>query len=113
MHHVYPSNVTDGGELPEVLERITGRLDRAGIPRPAVTLIIDQSADVLANTLALERSRLVWIASLPWDQAPPGLRQRGGRVSSSRRSAAECPRREDALSGVGPRAALRPAAFED
>ena len=76
MHHVYPSNVTDGGELPEALERIAGRLDRAGIPRPAVTLIIDEDADVLTNMLALERSGLGWIASLPWDQAPPRFRQR-------------------------------------
>ena len=37
-HHVYPGNVSDSRELPEALDRIAGRLDRAGIARETVTL---------------------------------------------------------------------------
>ena len=76
MHHVYPGNVPDSGELPAALERIGGRLDRAGIPRASVTLTMDKGSAALANTLDLERSGLGWVAALPWNQAPPELRQR-------------------------------------
>ena len=76
MHYVHPGNVTDTNELPEALDRIGGRLDRAGIPRDTVTLNIDESSDSMANIVALERSGLDWIAALPWNQVPSELRQR-------------------------------------
>lgn len=76
MHHVYPGNVSDSRELPEALARIGGRLDRAGIPRETVTLTLDKGSAALANTLALDASGLGWVAALPWNQAPPALRQR-------------------------------------
>ena len=76
MHHVYPGNVTDSNELPAALERIAGRLDHAGIQRDTVTLTMDKGSAALDNTLALDRSGLGWVAALPWNQAPPELRQR-------------------------------------
>ena len=76
MHQVYPDNVPHGGELPAALERIGGRLDRAGIPRASVTQTMDKGSAVLANTLDMERSGPGWVAALPWNQAPPELRQR-------------------------------------
>ena len=76
MHHVYPGNVSDSHELPEAVERIAGRLDRAGIPRATVTLTMDKGSAALDNTLTLDRSGLGWVAALPWNQAPAALRQR-------------------------------------
>ena len=76
MHHAYPENISDSSELPESLERIAGRLDRAGIPRKNVTVTIDDGSAALDDMLALERSGLGWVAALPWRQAPPELRQR-------------------------------------
>lgn len=76
MHHVYPENIGDSSELPESLERIAGRLDRAGIPRRNVTVTIDNGSAALDDIPALERSGLGWIMALPWHEAPPELRQR-------------------------------------
>ncbi len=73
-HHVYPGNVSDRDELPASLGRITRLLDGAAIPRQAVTLVLDKGSAALDNTLALQDSGLGWIAALPWNQAPPGLR---------------------------------------
>ena len=75
-HHVYPGNVTDRDELPACLGRITRLLDAAAIARETVTLVLDKGSAALANTLELEASGLGWIAALPWDQAPVGLRSR-------------------------------------
>ena len=96
MHHVYPGNVSDSRELPEALARIAGRLDRAGIPRETVTLTMDKGSAALHNTLALDESGLGWVAALPWNQAPPALRQHP----------------LDALAPVGPPAAGLQAAAE-
>ena len=76
MHYVHPANVTVSNQLPEALDRIAGRLDRAGIPRDTVTLTIDEGSAAMANIVALERSGLDWVAALPWNQVPPELRQR-------------------------------------
>ena len=76
MHHVYPENIGTSSDLPESLERIAGRLDRAGIPRGNVTVTIEDGSAALDDMPALERSGLGWIAALPWHEAPPELRQR-------------------------------------
>lgn len=76
MDGIDPERVTASSELPEFLERVAGRLDRAGIPRDRFTLTIDSGSAALDDMLALERSGLGWIAALPWQQAPPELRQR-------------------------------------
>lgn len=43
-----------------------------------MTLLLDKGAAALANTLELEQAGLGWITALPWNQAPPELRQRPG-----------------------------------
>ncbi len=75
-HHVYRGDVSDSGELPAALERITRLLDGAGIARESVTLVMDKGSAALANTLELERQGLGWVAALPWNQAPDPLRRR-------------------------------------
>lgn len=76
MQRLISDDLSDRGELPEALECIAGRLDRAGIPRESVTLTLDETSDALTHALALDGSGLGWIAALPWDHAPPELRQR-------------------------------------
>lgn len=75
-HHVYPGNVTDAEELPVALDRIVSLLDRHGIDRDTVTLVLDKGSAALANTLELEQAGLGWISALPWNQAPAELRER-------------------------------------
>jgi len=75
-HHVYPGNVSDAEELPTALARIVSLLDRNEIPRDSVTLVLDKGSAALANTLELERAGVGWISALPWNQAPPSLRER-------------------------------------
>ncbi|MDE0102026.1 MAG: IS1634 family transposase [Bryobacterales bacterium] len=75
-HHVYPGNVSDSGELPAVLPGITRMLDRAGVARDTVTLVMDKGSAALANSLELQRHGLHWVAALPWNQAPQRLRMR-------------------------------------
>jgi hypothetical protein len=41
-------------------------LDRHAMARDAVTLVLDQGAAALANTLDLERAGVGWISALPW-----------------------------------------------
>lgn len=76
MDGIDPKRVSESSELPEFLERVAGRLDRAGIPRDRFTLTIGNGSAALDNMPALERSGLGWIAALQWHQAPPELRQR-------------------------------------
>lgn len=75
-HHVYPGSTPDSSALPAALGRITRMLDRAGIPRETVTLVMDKGSAARASTLELERRGLHWVAALPWNQAPPALRER-------------------------------------
>ena len=75
-HHVYPGNVADADELPDALVRIVDLLDHNQIARDSVTLVLDKGSAALANTLELEKSGLGWISALPWNQAPPELRNR-------------------------------------
>ena len=37
---------------------------------------MDKGSAALANTLELQRQGLGWVAALPWNQAPPALRER-------------------------------------
>ncbi len=76
MHHVYPKNIGASSNLPESLERIAGRLDRAGIQRNNVTVTLENGSAALDDIPALERSGLGWIMALPWHEAPTELRQR-------------------------------------
>jgi transposase len=75
-HHVYPGNVADADELPIALRRILTLLDRHGIARNSVTLVLDKGSAALANTLELEQAGVGWISALPWNQAPAELRER-------------------------------------
>lgn len=75
-HHVYPGNVADAEEFPVALRRIVGLLDRHGIVRDTVTLVLDKGSAALANTLELEQAGVGWISALPWNQAPEELRER-------------------------------------
>jgi Transposase len=75
-HHVYPGNVADSEEMPEALARVGALLDHNQIPRETVTMVFDKGSAALANTLALEETRLGWISALPWSQAPVELRER-------------------------------------
>jgi len=74
-HHVYPGNVADAEEFPIALARIVALLDRHGIARDSVTLVLDKGSAALANTLDLEQAGVGWISALPWNQAPE-LRER-------------------------------------
>jgi transposase len=75
-HHVYPGQVTDTVELGSALPRILEFLDANQIPRDSVTLVFDKGTAALANTLLLEEGGVGWISALPWNQAPPALRER-------------------------------------
>jgi len=75
-HHVYAGNVADAVELPEALNRIVTMLDRNQIERQSVTLVFDKGTAALENTLLLEKADVGWISALPWNQAPPDLRER-------------------------------------
>lgn len=75
-HHVYPGNVTDADEFPVALERVVALLDRHQIARDSVTLVLDKGSAALANTLELDKAGVGWISALPWNQAPPELRER-------------------------------------
>ena len=74
-HHVYPGNLADANELPAALERIGVMLAEQSIARDSVTLVLDKGSAALANTLALEQAGVGWISALPWNQAPPSLRE--------------------------------------
>lgn len=74
-HHVYPGNLADANELPAALERIGAMLDEQAIARDSVTLVLDKGSAALANTVALEQAGVGWISALPWNQAPPSLRE--------------------------------------
>lgn len=73
-HHVDPGNLSDSAALPVALARIGRMLDRAGIPRKTVTLVLDKGSAALDNTLELQAHGLGWVSALPWNQAPPELR---------------------------------------
>jgi transposase len=75
-HHVYPGNVADAEEFPIALARIVALLDRHGMARDTVTLVLDKGSAALANTLELEQAGVGWISALPWNQAPGELRER-------------------------------------
>lgn len=75
-HHVYPGNVADAEEFPIALARTVALLDRHGIGRDTVTLVLDKGSAALANTLELEQAGVGWISALPWNQAPEELRER-------------------------------------
>jgi transposase len=74
-HHVYPGNVVDTEEFPIALSRIVALLDRHGIARDTVTLVMDKGSAALANTLELEQAGVGWISALPWNQAPGEFRE--------------------------------------
>lgn len=61
-HHVSPRNVADAEELPVALRRMAAPLDRDGIDRSSVTLVLD------------------WITAPPWHRAPGSC---GSAASSS------------------------------
>ena len=75
-HHVYPGNVVDTEEFPIALSRIVALLDRHGMARDTVTLVVDKGSAALANTLELEQAGVGWISALPWNQAPEEFRER-------------------------------------
>jgi transposase len=75
-HHVYAGNVADVDELPQALERLVRMLDRNQIERSSVTLVFDKGTAALNNTLLLNQAGVGWISALPWNQAPPELRER-------------------------------------
>ncbi len=75
-HHVYAGNVADVDELPKALERLVKMLDRNQIERSSVTLVFDKGTAALDNTLVLQQAGVGWVSALPWNQAPPELRER-------------------------------------
>src|SRR5437899_8260646 len=75
-HHVYAGNVADVEELPKALDRLVKMLDRNQIERSSVTLVFDKGTAALDNTLLLKEAGVGWISALPWNQAPPELRDR-------------------------------------
>jgi transposase len=75
-HHVYAGNVADVEELPKALDRLVKLLDRNQIERSSVTLVFDKGTAALDNTLLLNQAGVGWISALPWNQAPPELRER-------------------------------------
>jgi len=82
-HHVYPGNVADAEEFPIALARIVALLDRHGMARDSVTLVLDKGSAALANTLELAQAGVGWISALPWNQAPEELRERpAGELSA-------------------------------
>src|SRR5207302_6335586 len=75
-HHVYPGNVADAEEFPIALARIVALLDRHGMARDTVTLVVDKGSAALANTVELQQAGVGWISALPWNQAPEEFRER-------------------------------------
>src|SRR6201984_147255 len=75
-HHVYPGNVADVEEFSVSLARIVRLLDQNQIARDTVTLVFDKGTAALDNTVQLEEAGVGWISALPWNQAPPELRER-------------------------------------
>jgi len=75
-HHVYRGNLADGEEFSTSLSRMLHMLDRCQIARESVTLVFDKGSAALANTVELQEAKVGWIAALPWNQAPVGLRER-------------------------------------
>jgi transposase len=75
-HHVYAGNVADVDELPIALQRIVKMLERNQIERSSVTLVFDKGTAALDNTLVLQEAGVGWVSALPWNQAPPELRER-------------------------------------
>lgn len=86
-HHVYPGNLADAEEFPIALSRIVALLDRHGIARDTVTLVLDKGSAALVNTLDLEQAGVGWISALPWNQAPEELRERPAEELSALSSA--------------------------
>src|SRR6266446_8099544 len=76
MASVCAGNVADAEELPKALERIVKMLDHNQIERSTVTLVFDKGTAALDNTLLLKDAGVGWISALPWNQAPPELRDR-------------------------------------
>ncbi|PYU37895.1 MAG: IS1634 family transposase, partial [Acidobacteria bacterium] len=75
-HHVYPGNVVDVEEFSVALARIVRLLDQNQIARDTVTLVFDKGTAALDNTVQLQEAGVGWISALPWNQAPPELRER-------------------------------------
>jgi transposase len=75
-HHVYRGNVADSAEFSSSLARMLEMLDRCHIARDSVTLVFDKGSAALANTVELQEAGVGWISALPWNQAPPSLRER-------------------------------------
>lgn len=75
-HHVYPGNVADVEEFSVALGRILRLLDHSQIARDSVTLVFDKGSAALDNTVQLAEAGVGWISALPWNQAPPELRER-------------------------------------
>ncbi|MEI9972477.1 MAG: hypothetical protein WDO73_10735 [Ignavibacteriota bacterium] len=71
-----PAMWADAEELAPSLSRILALLDRNGIAHDTVTLVMDKGSAALANTAALQQAGIGWISALPWNQAPPELRDR-------------------------------------
>jgi hypothetical protein len=92
-HHVYPGNVADAEEFPIALARIVALLDRHGMARDSVTLVLDKGSAALANTLDLEQAGVGWISALPWSQPPEELRERPAQEFVEQRSAGGAGRR--------------------
>ena len=112
-HHVYPGAVPDSEELPAALGRLERMLERAGIAREEVTLVLDKGSAALDNTLELQQRGLGWVAALPWNQAPGGLaRNRRGGVEARRRRASRGARGGAALSRARRRVSVRGAALD-
>ena len=51
-------------------------LDRNQMERSTVTLVFDQGAAALDDTLSFKQAGVGWISALPWNQAPADLRER-------------------------------------
>src|SRR5437660_10641701 len=75
-HHVYPGNVADVEEFSVALARIVRLLDQIQVGRDTVTLVFDKSTAGLDNTVQLQTAGAGWMSALPWNQAPPELRER-------------------------------------
>jgi transposase len=74
-HHVYPGNVAEVEEFSIALGRILRLLDHNQIARDSVTLVFDKGSAALDNTVQLTEAGVGWISALPWNQAPPELRE--------------------------------------
>lgn len=74
-HHVYPGNVAEVEEFSVALGRILRLLDHNQIARDSITLVFDKGSAALDNTVQLAEAGVGWISALPWNQAPPELRE--------------------------------------